>query len=244
MSKNLLKALGLGVLMTSALVAGDCSVKSGAYAGISAGVSHLGGKSNYRISSRGSADVFASNYKTSANSFLAGLFAGYGYRMNSLWAAGELFYNFDNFKSDFKTKFGTNADNRQKSFNIKSSGAWGANLHVGFLANQGTIVYLIAGLEMRKFKVKFSDPVVGDFSTLGLRKGYTSLAFVPGVGTRMNIAKNLAMRLEYKCAMHKNKKLSSSSSNTGHYGAGDPATLVMKNKPMIHSFNVGVAYAF
>lgn len=246
MSKNLLKALSLGAVAIGALVAGDCGIKSGAYAGISAGVSHLGGKNEYVISnSAAGSDVYSSKGHLSSNSFLGSVFAGYGYKLNLAWLAAELGYKFDNLKSQLTGVTG-NKTTPNITFGSKSKGAFEGAFHVGFVANASTIAYAILGVESRNFKVQFADSV-NEFtnSFRAFKKSYRSTAFVPGLGVRFNIAKNLNLRTEYKCAMHKTKKIKSSGADRGVvYGAGTTDTLSMKHNPMIHSFAVGAAYTF
>lgn len=233
MSNNLLKAAAISAVMTSALVAGDCSVKSGAYAGISAGVSHLGGKSNVSHDDTALIQFYSNKGHNSATTFAASVFAGYGVKLGSFWAAAELFYQFDNL--DSKNKVQALGTRRDKTVSVKSNGAYGANAHLGLLANDKAVAYLIAGVESRRIKMKYVDEN-NDIAAAGQpKKSYTSIAFVPGVGVKFNVAKSLSMRAEYKYAMHGKKKMAASAGTE---------TVTVKNTPQIHSFQIGAVYTF
>lgn len=248
MSKELLNALVVGAVMTTALVAGDCSVKSGAYAGISAGVSHLGGKNDYTIANSDSTEiVFSNKGGLSTTTFAGNLFAGYGLKFNSLWFAAEAGYQFDNLKNKQISRAAA-ADFKSSNINLtsKSKGAFGASVHTGLFATTGTVVYAILGLESRSFKVKFTDNASQFASSFNsFKKNYRSTAFAPGLGARFTVAKNIALKTEYKCAMHKRKKISISGADLagGPYGGGTD-TLSIKHSPKVHSFMVGAAYTF
>lgn len=245
MYKKMFLKLALGAVVVSSAFAGDCGVKSGAYAGISAGVSHLGGKNEFKVSNSDVQSIHGAKGKLSSNGILAGVFAGYGYKLNSFWLAGELGYSFDNLDSKFDYVI-----NAESSYSIKlkskSRGAFFGACHLGILANSSAVVYAILGLESRSFNVQFSDAVNHFNPDLQLvKKNYRSAAFVPGLGIRLNISKNLALRTEYKCAMHRMKNFAKSAADTaaGMY-AGGTTTVSVKHKPMVQSLSVGVAYTF
>jgi opacity protein-like surface antigen len=249
MSKKLLNALVVGAVMTTALVAGDCSAKSGFYAGISAGAAHLGGKNEYAISGSDAGDtVYSGKGGSSSTSFAGSLLAGYGIKLNSLWFAGEANYQFDNLKNTL-TGFAGAAAVKASNLKLvsKSKGAFGASVHAGFFANAGTVIYAILGLESRSFKVKFTDSASQFNNTFNsFKKNYRSTAFVPGLGVRFAIAKNIALKTEYKLAMHKSKRIKVSATDTyaGPYGGNGTDTLSIKHNPKVHTFMVGAAYTF
>ena len=113
-------------------------------------------------------------------------------------------------------------------------------MHLGYIPNGNCVIYAIAGLESRRFKVKFNDDTNPADIAATISKSYTSNAFAPGLGVRVSLSKNLAIRTEYKYAMHRNKNFSAKADNIGGY---DDSTNV-KNSPAIHSFNVGFVYSF
>lgn len=235
MSKNLfLKLLLAGSTAIGVAVAADCAVKSGAYAGIGAGVSHLGGKNKVNHVDTTAVQYFYNNGANSSTSAAGDVFAGYGMRFSGIWAAIELTYKFDNLKS--KTTFEALNTHKPKTLSVKSSGAYGGAAHFGVLANDKAVVYFIAGVESRRFKVQYTD-ANNDIDVSGQpKKSYRSTAFVPGVGVRLTVAKNISFKTEYKYAMHKNKKIVGAKAGT--------ETVALKNSPKIHSFQVGVAYTF
>ena len=73
-----------------------------------------------------------------------------------------------------------------------------------------------------------------------ISKNYTSIAFVPGLGVRFSLAKNLSLRTEYKYAMHRSK----SFSDTANAAGGGRDTTTLKNSPAVHSLNLGLVYSF
>jgi len=243
MKKNLLVSLCLGTVFAVAADANasSCQINSGAYAGISAGISHLSGKSIFNQSNTVAVNSHPYNAgKLSANSIAAAVFGGYGMKLGSFWTAAELFYQFDNLKNKdlFSGEDTTTAARLTRS--LKSSGAWGGALHLGYVINNSCVAYAIAGAEVRRFKVSFSSASAQN--TNAISKNYTSIAFVPGLGVRFSLAKNLSLRTEYKYAMHRSKKMTASALNTVNVGQTDIVTI--KHKPQIHSFNVGLVYSF
>src|SRR3989338_2760439 len=242
MSKKLLNALALAAVMSATLTAGDCSVKSGAYAGISAGAAHLGGKNDYTIANSNPAETaFSNKAGLSATTFTGNLLAGYGLKFNSLWFAAEANYQFGNLKNKQISRAASNNDIVSSNINLtsKSKGAFGVSIHAGMFANAGTAIYAILGLESRSFKVKFTDSASQFNNTFNsFKKNYRSTAFVPGLGVRFAIAKNIALKTEYKCAMHKRKKISISAVDSGAGGpyVGGRDTLSIKHNPKVHTF--------
>ncbi len=101
MKKNLLVSLCLGTVsaVASQANASSCQINSGAYAGISAGLSTLSGNNQLTYSND---QVVAGRFdkqdsfkaSLSRTSAAAAVFGGYGMKFGSLWAAAELFYQF------------------------------------------------------------------------------------------------------------------------------------------------------
>jgi len=242
MKKNLLVSLCLGTVfaVASQASASSCQINSGAYAGISAGISHLSGKSIFNQSNTVAVNSHPYNAgKLSANSIAAAVFGGYGMKLGSFWTAAELFYQFDNLKNKdlFSGEDTTTAARLTRS--LKSSGAWGGALHLGYVINNSCVAYAIAGAEVRRFKVSFSSASTQNTNVIS--KSYTSIAFAPGVGVRFSLAKNLSLRTEYKYAMHRSKSFSDTRANAA-VGGNDTTTL--KNSPAVHSLNLGLVYSF
>lgn len=74
-------------------------------------------------------------------------------------------------------------------------------------------------------------------------KSYNSVAFVPGVGARVNLTKNVSMRAEYKYAFHRSKATVASAPNQA-LGVGGTDTSTLKQSPRIHTFHMGLVYSF
>ena len=238
MNNKLLAALAMTTeLATSAHSA--CQINSGAYVGLSVGGAHLGGKNDASIKNDVAGNINPSKEsKLSSTSFAAAILGGYGLKVSNFWLAAELFYQFDNLSSKSKFKIDTNS--KDEVLESKSNGAFGGSFHIGFIAANNCVVYAIAGVEGRRFKVKYTPDTAVHSTTID--KSYTSTAFAPGIGLRVSLSKNIALKTEYKYAIHKTKTFTDKKANPG--GAGDNDTLTVKHSPNIHSFNVGVVYSF
>ncbi len=240
MKKNLLVSLCLGTVFAVAADANasSCQIRSGAYAGVSAGLSILTGKSQFTyVNSDGPGQAQAINGNLSKTSPAVGLFAGYGMKFSNFWAAAEAFYQFDrlNAKHEYQLQ---GVGDAQITTN-KSTGAFGAAVHLGFVPNNNCIAYAILGVEARRFNVKYSATDSAIVAAV-INKKYTSFAIAPGVGVRFALSKDLSFRTEYKYAMHKKKNFANTKANPG--GGNDTVTL--KQSPSVHSVNVGLVYSF
>jgi opacity protein-like surface antigen len=236
-------SLGFATLATAAHLSAAPQISSGAYAGAAAGVSVLGGKNQLAISNDAAVagqQVLQDqgNFSLSKTSPAVMIFAGYGMKVSGFWTAAELFYQFDSLKDKQNPVF---AGTTPKNLSSTSTGAYGLSAHLGFLPSENCTAYVILGVEARRFKVKFSDPTPANVSA-AINKGYTSVAFVPGIGARFALTKELSLRTEYKYAMHRSKTLNASAKNTANAAQTD--TVKIKHQPKVHSFNVGVVYSF
>jgi opacity protein-like surface antigen len=246
MKKNLLVSLCLGTMFAAASQANasTCQINPGAYAGISAGLSAQSGKSNF-LNSNNNGGVGRQvvqntmNISLSKNSLAAALFGGYGMKFGNFWTAAEVFYQFDKLNAKEDLKLATSEGNILKS---SSTGAYGAAVHLGFIPNNNCTAYAILGVEARRFKVNFADTTAPHEISAVVKKGYTSIAFAPGLGVRFALSKNLSLRTEYKYAMHRSKKITISAKSDNVANQTDVVTI--KHKPQIHSFNVGLVYSF
>jgi len=234
MRKQILTALSLGALLTTSLTADSCQINSGAYAGVGVGMTHLGGTNDLTtVNPDPAADFPKNQHKLSATSLAASIFGGYGAKFGCLWTAGELFYQFDSLSS--KDAFNhSGAERSDRKITLKSSGAFGGAVHLGYALNN-SIVYAIVGVEGRRFKLTYSQ-----VNPAAISKGYTSTAFVPGLGLRLGLGKNFSARVEYKCAIHPRKSISTTAPVPG---AGTE-TITVKSTPQVHSVQVGCIYNF
>ncbi len=236
MNNKLLAALAL----TTALATGAhaaCQINSGAYVGLSVGGAHLAGKNDFTYEHAVAGIKEEKGTKLSNTSFVAGIFGGYGFKFNNLWAAAELFYQFDQLKDTSSFTIQGNAGNKLES---KSNGSYGGAVHLGFIPNGNCVVYAIAGIDVKRFKVTFSDTANPIGVHAAINKSYTSTAFAPGIGMRLAVSKNISLRTEYKCAIHRKKDFESTQTNP----AIGNDTVKIKHSPTVHSFNVGLVYSF
>lgn len=243
MNKKILSALALSTTFLTNVYGTGCQLNSGVYIGLGVGIAHLAGKINtdvnIQIGRPGAAYTNKAPAGLSETSATGSIFAGYAMSYNNFYGAAELYYQIDqlNYKKDLVLT------NPAVSFPIqaKSNGAWGGNLHIGCVINKNCALYAIAGIEVRRFKVSFTNSganaliVAPSFS-----KGYNSVAFTPGIGVRISVGKNWSLRTEYKYAMHSNKTFSESKANPG----GGTDTGEVRLKPHIHSINIGLVYNF
>ncbi len=236
MNNKLLAALAL----TTALATGAnaaCQINSGAYVGLSVGGAHLAGKNDFKYENTNLGFREETGIKLSKTSIVAGIFGGYGFKFNNLWAAAELFYQFDQLKDSSTFTIQGNQGNKVES---KSNGSYGAAVHLGFIPNGNCIVYAIAGLDVKRFKVTYSDTTNPTLVNAAVNKSYTSHAFAPGIGMRLAVSKNVSFRTEYKCAIHRKKDFERTQANPD----GGSDVVKVKHSPTVHSFNVGLVYSF
>ncbi len=219
----------------------NIGIKSGPYAGVSVGLSNLSGNQDFNSANSDPAQpTFTNRLRLSGNSVGASIFGGYGYRVNCTWLAAELSYLFDRVESKSTTT--APAVPGEKIFKGRSTGAFGGALHIGYIPHEVCAVYAILGLEVRRFRMSFENSATRDQDVFSLNnKSYNSVAFVPGIGARLNLTKNVSMRAEYKFALHRSKSTSASAPNTG-IGGTDTSTL--KQSPRIQTFHLGVVYSF
>lgn len=242
MKTKVLLPLSMAALVSAAQLSAAPQIASGAYAGLAAGVSVLGGKnqftsSNDTVTLGNQAIQDQGNFSLSKSSPSVALFGGYGLKFSGFWTAVEAFYQFDNLKDKQTPTLGGNLAASLKS---STTGGYGAAVHLGFVPAENCVTYVILGAEARKFKVAFSGPAA--LTTATIKKNYTSFAFAPGVGVRFALTKDISIRTEYKYAMSRSKTLTASAADSNVAGATDIVTI--KHQPKVQTFNVGVIYNF
>jgi len=241
MTKKFYKVIAISLLSTISVAsyANVGKINTGPYVGASVGLSNLSGRQDFNVSNNALGAITPSlNVGLASTSFGASIFGGYGVKLNSCWFAAELSYLFDRLNSQQKAKFDTFIQN--KTLKTRSTGAWEGAFHLGYVPHDNWVIYAIAGIELRRFQVSFKDDANDIAATIN--KKYMSAAFVPGLGIRVNLTKNIAFRGEYKCALHRSKSLSSApTDNPAGLGVD---TVTMKQSPRIHAFRVGLVYSF
>jgi len=247
MKKNLYVKLGAmagTVLMTAAPGnAHTGGIRSGPYIGASVGLSHLSGGQNLNainiVPPAPATTTVSHSLRLSADSVGASVFGGYGYKWNCTWLAAELSYLFDQMESRQGVNSGNNTVNGV--LKARSTGAFGGALHLGYIAHDNCVIYVIAGVEMRRFRMSFQDNSPDNTIVSKNNKSYTSTAFVPGIGTSIKLTKNVSVRAEYKYAIHPTRSTSASAANAA-LGGTDTSTI--KQSPRVQTFHLGLVYSF
>ncbi len=242
MKQQKLNVLFLGFLLSvsSSIFADKEKINSGAYFGLDLGLLRMGGKCNSKFSTEGAPkDIYSFNSGLSTNSLLASPFVGFGIRIKDIWLAPEISYQFGTLKT--KNSFRFNNLSADKFIESKSSGAWGGAVQIGYVINNKSIIYGILGAETRQFRIRFVDMVKPRDVAAEVNKKYRSIAFTPGIGSRLLLDSNLSVRLEYKCAMNGGKRITVEKHNSDT-GAKD--VLGIKYQPVIHNIKLGFVYNF
>lgn len=220
-------------------VQANVAINSGFYAGASVGMSSLSGNQTFEAVELDDPIAVRDFRKQSLSARTAGLglFAGYGHKWNCLWLGAELSYLFDRLNDKKTVQWGTFGVD--KTFTTKSTGAVGGAIHIGYIHHQNSLIYAILGLEHRRFQVSFQDPVQPDPSAISVSKKHSSLAFTPGVGMLLKVARNISVRGEYKYALHRSK----TAVETAPIGGIDNRS-TLKTSPGVHTVHIGLIYNF
>jgi opacity protein-like surface antigen len=204
--------------------------QTGFYAGVALGGADLTVKSDLFLNRQMNGAPSPQNfYLTATDKNVAGdIFLGYGKRINYLWIAGEVTGSFASLTS--KTTLGISSTTSQ-FLETKTTNAVGGALKLGYYMSSAHKLYFRAGVELRRFKVKFTDPA--NFFT-SLDKSYNSTAFVPGIGMEVDITSRFSLRAEYRVALHPRKTVQAVGSAVQSTSA--------QTKPTIHYLNLGLVF--
>lgn len=215
-----MKKLVIAVVAAAALntvSAQSCaSAFSGFYAGLQAGL-------NATV-----AEIKTDSTKStaSAQSFIGGLFAGYGMGVGSCaYVGGELYVNFNNTNS----KAEDNDPANTVTTTLKNTYNFGAKLRLGYTVSQQAMIFLGLGIESSRWQYKANATVAG-VAQPEYKKNKTSAVFAPSVGMEMFMNKNLFVRGEYTCAFGPRMKVG----NTDN----------VKINANQHRFTLGLGYKF
>ncbi len=243
MTKKLFAKIGttVGALLVSTVaVQANAGINSGFYAGASAGLSSLSGNQRFNAQENANPVVVtdARNNGLSATSAGAAVFGGYGHKWNCTWMAAELYYLYDRLNSDRTAQL---TGTTEKTFQARSTGAFGVSIHLGYIPHPNCVVYAIAGVERRRFQMGLLNAafVAADNIVSLESKKYNSTAFVPGAGMLLKLTKNMGLRAEYKYALHPSKTVTATADL-----AGTNNTSTLKQNPHVQTFHVGVVYSF
>lgn len=227
MKKFVIAAVAAAALNT--VSAQSCASSfSGFYAGLQAGM-------NATVSDfKRDAGANFSNTSPSAQSFLGGLFAGYGMGIGSCaYVGGELYVNFNN----------TNVkifENQGVKYTAKNTYNYGAKIRLGYTVSQQAMIFLGLGIEQSRwqFKEEFANVAAAGGRQLEFKKNKTSTAFAPSVGMEMFMTKNIFVRGEYTYVTGPKAKFE---------GADQPFSdtgVTAKFNASQHRFALGLGYKF
>lgn len=242
-----MKKLVIAVVAAAALntvSAQSCaSAFSGFYAGLQAGLNATVGdtKSDGTLSIPG---VYATEFKrsNSAQSFIGGLFLGYGMGVGSCGYVGaELYGNLSNTDiklTDETQNIGGGALVLAVKQSIKNQFNLGAKLRLGYTITQQSMIFLGLGVEWSAWRIKESGSLAGAGVPAAQRGSFEekstkrSIAFAPSVGMESYLTKNVFVRGEYTYVAGPNFK------------SKEDFNVPVKVNTKQHRFTLGLGYKF
>lgn len=254
--------MAASALGTAAIADTHNPAYNGFYLGLQMGPNITTGKSRTALSDNGPvvANGFSKTGRTDFGrmGFAGGLFGGYGMTFSGNGYLGlEAYFNFDSTKANVVndtsvTSGAGNSDvvnsalfgSQLGKLRLKRSFYYGLRAHVGYLFTKETMGYVILGIEGGKWKLSSWGTRENDGS-LGnnFNKSKTRVAFVPGLGVRHALNKNVFLKMEWTVSF--NPKLSRSiagvngANNTSFAARTVTAKSIMQNTVMF-----GVGYKF
>jgi outer membrane autotransporter protein len=202
MKKLVIAAIAAAALNTTASAENCASNFSGFYAGVQAGMNSA--HSTYKTNNNTNPDKASHG----AQSFLGGLFAGYGMGIgNCAYVGGEAYVNFH----DTNVKY--QSDNTTK-WTAKNNVNCGAKVRLGYTVSPQAMIFLGLGAEYAKWELKYDRNTRLSKSSMSTTKD--TLAFTPSVGTDLFMTKNLFVRAEYTYVAPVNVDLGTKPNSTNH----------------------------
>jgi len=226
MKKFVIAAVAAAALTTT-LSAETCATSfSGFYAGLQAGMNTAIGKVKDDEGNTRYKQIFGSQ------SFIGGLFAGYGMGVGSCaYVGGEVYGNF----ADNNIKV---MDKDTHTLAIKNNTNFGAKVRLGYTVSPQAMIFLGLGAEYSKWTAKYD--IIGGVRAAGVdaqyKKTVASFVFAPSVGMEMFMTKNIFVRGEYTYAIGSKVKMEVKDR------AGDEGTF--KSNVNQHRFTLGLGYKF
>lgn len=203
--------------------------KTGFYIGAALGAADLTIKNNPTLTRPIGGVPFTQNfYLTGTDKNIAGdIFAGYEKNNSCFWLAGEVIGSFTPLTSNTRVDIFAN----NSPIEIKTTGAIGAAVKLGYYFTPTNKLYFKMGLELRRFKVNAID---SSNRYPNLTQNYNSTAFVPGIGMEVDLTSRFSLRAEYRAALHPQKTLQNTS--------GATQSTLIRHKPTIHYLNLGLVF--
>lgn len=236
--------------MLSAVYAESCAnAFTGFYAGVQAGMNSTTGTLNmsgYANTLDAAGTTRTQKNNAGKNSFLGGLFAGYGMGVGSCaYVGGELYLNFGSSNVTLFDSSNSSADDRTFKITSKSTYNLGAKVRLGYTVSQQAMIFLGLGLEYSKNTLTATNVAAGQTlaavsSALVTKKNKKQINFAPSVGMDILLNKNLFVRGEYTYVLGTSQKLSPVTQNAA------PAVVTgnVKAKLTQQRFMLGLGYKF
>ncbi|MCX7343147.1 MAG: outer membrane beta-barrel protein [Proteobacteria bacterium] len=243
MKKFVIAAVAAAALNT--VSAQSCaSAFSGFYAGLQAGMNATVGdtKSDGQLNVLNG--VYATEFKrsNSAQSFIGGLFLGYGMGIGSCgYVGGELYGNLGNTDvkiTDETQSIAAGQVNLAIKQSIKNQFNLGAKIRLGYTITQQSMIFLGLGLEWSAWRIKESGSLGGALVPAANRGSFDekttkkSVAFAPSVGMESYMTKNIFVRGEYTYVAGPKFK------------SKDDFNVPVKVNTNQHRFTLGLGYKF
>jgi opacity protein-like surface antigen len=186
MKKYIMFALAATALNATTPTETIASKFSGFYTGVQAGINTT--QNTFQVTAN------KNRVKYGSQSWLGGLFAGYGVGVGkSVYIGGEVFRNLVDNKIFF-------ADTPFCKVSLKNAGNIGAKLRFGYVVSPQTMVFLGLGLEYSEWVLK-SDYKIPAGMTPGINEvtktEKRSVVFSPSVGTDIYLNNHVFLRPEY-----------------------------------------------
>ncbi len=241
MKKFVIAAVAAAALNT--VSAQSCASSfSGFYAGLQAGLNSTVGTTK----SDGELTIPGGLYKTefkrsnSAQSFIGGLFAGYGMGIGSCaYVGGEIYANLGNTNvnvTDETQDIRAGAIKLALKQTLKNQFNIGAKVRLGYTITQQSMIFLGLGVEWSAWQIKESGslsgagiPAARSFDKKTTKK---SVAFAPSVGMESYMTKNIFVRGEYTYVAGPKFK------------SKDDLAVPVKIDTNQHRFTLGLGYKF
>lgn len=183
--------MGLGWNFGSRQLPASKEVKlTGFYAGGNLGLGTLNSKMDALHTDAG-VGPFPFNASFSDHGFTPGVFLGYGYQFGRIYLAGELEGEAStaNWNNGRETTGGGG-----RTFSSEKKGGYGINGRLGYVLDNGTLVYGRFGIINTRFNTKYAK---GNNSATDIDRDDRELGYRFGVGADSPLTESLFLRLEY-----------------------------------------------
>lgn len=241
MKKFVIAAVAAAALNT--VSAQSCASSfSGFYAGLQAGLNATVASSAKVETTEAGAAYRSIKGSRGSQSFIGGLFLGYGMGVGSCaYVGAELYGNFTNDKATLFDNSESNAGERFFNTSSKNNANFGAKIRLGYTVSQQAMIFLGLGMEYAQWQLKAENVVVAGQANLErvTKKNKRSLAFAPSVGMEMFMTKNLFVRGEYTYVATGSQKI-----EAPYRVAAANHTATFKSNANQHRFALGLGYKF